>query len=131
MKLRIDVGAVSVIGQSVTRAVGYDLPETLVPDNGSTPVTQAQTDLQWYDDGQTVHEPSGLLTVLPWFKKTRPAARWLHTLNALIVALLMLAWPWQPQVGNIAFFPLMASLVVRSATNVWLLGKPTRGPTRN
>lgn len=72
-----------------------------------------------------------LLAVLPWFKKTRPAARWLHTLNALIVALLMLAWPWQPQVGNIAFFPLMASLVVRSATNVWLLGKPTRGPTRN
>ena len=70
-----------------------------------------------------------LLAVLPWFKKTRKAARWLHALNALVVALLMLAWPWQPQVGNIAFFPLMASLVVRSLTNVWLLGKPTRGPT--
>lgn len=70
-----------------------------------------------------------LLAVLPWFKKTRNAARWLHALNALVVALLMLAWPWQPQVGNIAFFPLMTSLVVRSLTNVWLLGKPTRGPT--
>ena len=70
-----------------------------------------------------------LLAVLPWFKKTRGAARWLHALNALIVALLMLAWPWQPQVGNIAFFPLMTSLVARSLTNVWLLGKPTRGPT--
>ena len=70
-----------------------------------------------------------LLAVLPWFRKTRPAARWLHALNALIVALLMLAWPWQPQVGNIAFFPLMTALVVRSLTNVWLLGKPTRGPT--
>ena len=70
-----------------------------------------------------------LLAVLPWFKKTRSAARWLHALNAAIVALLMLAWPWQPQVGNIAFFPLMAALVMRSITNVWLLGKPTRGPT--
>ena len=70
-----------------------------------------------------------LLAVLPWFKKTRPAARWLHALNALVVLLLMLAWPWQPQVGNLAFFPLMAALVIRSATNIWLLGKPTRGPT--
>ena len=72
-----------------------------------------------------------LLAVLPWFRKTRPAVRWLHALNALIVALLMLAWPLQPQVGNIAFFPLMAALVTRSLTNVWLLGKPTRGPTRD
>lgn len=71
-----------------------------------------------------------LLAVLPCFKKTRNAARWLHALNALVVALLMLAWPWQPQVGNIAFFPLMTALVMRSLTNVWLLGKPTRGPTR-
>ena len=71
-----------------------------------------------------------LLAVLPWFKKTQNAARWLHALNALVVALLMLTWPWQPQVGNIAFFPLMAALVTRSLTNVWLLGKPTRGPTR-
>ncbi len=70
-----------------------------------------------------------MLAVLPWFKKTLNAARWLHALNALVVALLMLAWPWQPQVGNIAFFPLMAALVTRSLTNVWLLGKPTRGPT--
>ena len=72
-----------------------------------------------------------LLAVLPWFKKTRNAARWLHALNALVVTLLMLAWPWQPQVGNIAFFPLMTALVMRSLTNVWLLGKPTRGPTRS
>ena len=71
-----------------------------------------------------------LLALLPWIKKTRNAARWLHALNALVVALLMLAWPWQPQVGNIAFFPLMAALVMRSLTNVWLLGKPTRGPTK-
>ena len=70
-----------------------------------------------------------LLAVLPWFRKTRQAARWLHALNALIVALLMLAWPWQPQVGNVAFFPLMAALVMRSLTNVFLLSQPTRGPT--
>ena len=70
-----------------------------------------------------------LLAVLPWFRKTRNAARWLHALNAVIVALLMLAWPWQPQVGNIAFFPLMVALVMRSATNVFLLNHPTRGPT--
>ena len=72
-----------------------------------------------------------LLAVLPWFKKTRNAARWLHALNALVVALLMLAWPWQPQVGNIAFFPLMAALVMRSITNVWLGSQSTRGPTRS
>ena len=70
-----------------------------------------------------------LLAILPWFKKTQPAARWLHALNALVVALLMLAWPWQPQVANVAFFPLMTALVTRSLTNVWLLGKTTRGPT--
>ncbi len=72
-----------------------------------------------------------LLAVLPWFKKTRNAARWLHALNALVVALLMLAWPWQPQVGNIAFFPLMTALVMRSITNVWLGSQSTRGPTRS
>ena len=71
-----------------------------------------------------------LLAVLPWFKKTHTAARWLHGLNALVVALLMLLWPVQPQVGNIAFFPLMATLVMRSLTNVWLLGQTTRGPTK-
>ncbi len=70
-----------------------------------------------------------LLAVLPWFKKTRNAARWLHALNALVVALLMLAWPWQPQVGNIAFFPLMTALVTRSLTNVWLSCQTIRGPT--
>lgn len=70
-----------------------------------------------------------LLAVLPWFKKTRNTARWLHAMNALIVALLMLAWPWQPQVGNIAFFPLMAALVTRSLANFLLGGQTTRGPT--
>ena len=69
------------------------------------------------------------LATLPWFSKTRSAARWLHALNALVVTLLMLAWPWQPQVGNIAFFPLMAALVTRSLTNVWLSSQNTRGPT--
>ena len=72
-----------------------------------------------------------LLAVLPWFKKTRTASRCLHALNAVIVALLMLAWPWQPQVGNIAFFPLMTALVMRSAINVLLGSQTTRGPTRS
>ena len=70
-----------------------------------------------------------LLAILPWLKKTRRLARWLHALNAVVVALLMLAWPWQPQVGNIAFFPLMSSLVMRSAINVLLGSQTTRGPT--
>jgi len=70
-----------------------------------------------------------LLAVLPWFKKTRTVARWLHAVNATIVALLMLAWPWQPQVGNIAFFPLMTALVMRSVINVLLSSQTTRGPT--
>lgn len=70
-----------------------------------------------------------LLAALPWFAKTRPIGRWLHALNALVVLLLMLAWPWQPQVGNLAFFPLMASLVIRSTANVLLGSQTTRGPT--
>ncbi len=70
-----------------------------------------------------------LLAVLPWFKKTRNVAGWLHAVNAIIVALLMLAWPWHPQVGNFAFFPLMAALVTRSLTNVLLGSQTTRGPT--
>ncbi len=70
-----------------------------------------------------------LLAVLPWFKKTRGVARLLHALNAVIVALLMLAWPWQPQVGDWAFFPLMAALVMRSGINVLLGAQTTRGPT--
>jgi hypothetical protein len=41
----------------------------------------------------------------------------------------MLAWPWQPQVGNFAFFPLMTALVTRSLANVLLGGQTTRGPT--
>ena len=72
-----------------------------------------------------------LLAVLPWFKKAGAAARWLHALNALAVALLMLAWPWQPQVANIAFFPLMAALVARSLTNALLSSQTTRGPTQS
>lgn len=70
-----------------------------------------------------------LLAVLPWFKKTRPAARLLHALYAIVVALLMTAWPWQPQVANIAFFPLMTAMVVRSLANVLLGSQTTRGPT--
>ena len=72
-----------------------------------------------------------LLAILPWFKKTRGAARCLHALNAVIVALLMLAWPWQPQTANLAFFPLMTALVMRSVTNVLLGSQTTRGPTVN
>lgn len=71
-----------------------------------------------------------LMAVLPWFKKTSAAAQWLHGLNALVVALLMLAWPWQPQVANVAFFPLMAALVIRSLTNALLSSQTTRGPTQ-
>lgn len=70
-----------------------------------------------------------LLAVLPWFKKGRPIARWLHAANALVALLLMLLWPVQPQTGDWAFFPLMASLVMRSAINAVLGAQTTRGPT--
>ncbi len=71
-----------------------------------------------------------LLAVLPWFGKCRPAARVLHAVYVLVTLLLMLAWPWQPQTANIAFWPLMTALVARSVTNVLLGGQTTRGPTR-
>lgn len=70
-----------------------------------------------------------LLAVLPWINKTRPIARWLHIINAVIVFLLMMFWRLQPQVGDWAFFPLMAALVMRSSVNVLLGAQTTRGPT--
>jgi len=70
-----------------------------------------------------------LLAVLPWFKKCRRLSCWLHAANALVVLLLMLLWPEQPQSGEWAFFPLMASLVMRSAINVLVGSQTTRGPT--
>lgn len=53
--------------------------------------------------------------IVTWIKK---AEKWLysyHFLNFAIVLALVIAWPFQSQVANVAFFPLMLCSVVRSA----------------
>lgn len=69
-----------------------------------------------------------LLAVLPWRKASRRLARWLHVANAVLVALLLLAMPWVPQVMNAAFYPLMCASVARSVANAVLLARPIRAP---
>jgi len=69
-----------------------------------------------------------LIAMLPWITHTQTIAWWLHLLNAIAVALLILLWPWQPQVANIAFFPLMIASVVRSASYVLITRQQTRAP---
>jgi len=62
-----------------------------------------------------------LLVVLPWIPRTRALASVLHAINAALVILLMLLWPVLPQVGNVAFFPLMGALALRSLSAALLL----------
>ena len=70
-----------------------------------------------------------VLAVVLWIPALRKLSTGLHIFNAVVVLLLMLLWDWQPQVANQAFFPLMAALVVRSASSVLLTHQLTRGPT--
>lgn len=61
---------------------------------------------------------SPLQLVIPaclWWQKGRPAVVAMIWINILIVALLMIIWPWQAQSANPAFFPLMAADLVLCA----------------
>jgi len=60
-----------------------------------------------------------VLAVLLWV--WRRGARWLYALQAVAVELTMALWWCQPQVANVAFFPLMAALFMRGVTGAVLL----------
>ncbi|MBR3102010.1 MAG: DUF4105 domain-containing protein [Muribaculaceae bacterium] len=64
-----------------------------------------------------------ILAVLPWIKRANRCLRWCHVANAVVVALLLIALPWIPQVVNAAFFPLLAVTLMRSLTNVAILSR--------
>ncbi|WP_439880804.1 Lnb N-terminal periplasmic domain-containing protein [Pontibacter sp. MBLB2868] len=56
----------------------------------------------------------------------REMPKWMGTyllITAIIAALLVVAWPWWPQEFNMAFLPIVLSLGVRAAYNVWFLRK--------
>lgn len=55
---------------------------------------------------------------LMWSKRTRKALKCYYAANAVVIVCTMLAWPWLPQVANVAFFPLMLIPVLRSAANL-------------
>lgn len=53
-----------------------------------------------------------LIPALIWWRKARPVVQALAWLNAFVVTLMLLSWPFQAQSANPAFFPLMAADVV-------------------
>lgn len=71
-----------------------------------------------------------LLAALPWVPRCGRLLRRCHGANALVVALLLLAWPWLPQVANVAFFPVMATSLLRSVLNVLLPGGRCKSTTK-
>lgn len=56
-----------------------------------------------------------------WFASARRLLRCYHFANLLVIALLLAAWNWLPQVANVAFFPLMAVPALRSASWLWVM----------
>ena len=49
-----------------------------------------------------------------WSRRLRRPLRAYHALNLAVIVITALAWPWLPQVANVAFFPLMAVPALRS-----------------
>ncbi|MBQ0069472.1 MAG: DUF4105 domain-containing protein [Bacteroidales bacterium] len=49
-----------------------------------------------------------------WSERTRKALKCYYAANAAVIACTMLAWPFLPQVANVAFFPLMIVPVLRA-----------------
>ena len=52
--------------------------------------------------------------VAVWIVRLRRPLRAYHALNLAVIIITALAWPWLPQVANVAFFPLMAVPALRS-----------------
>ena len=52
--------------------------------------------------------------VAVWIVRLRRPLRAYHALNLAVIVITALAWPWLPQVANVAFFPLMAVPALRS-----------------
>lgn len=73
-----------------------------------------------------LHPLALIPAVAVWWRKAAPILKVYHRANVAVMAFTFVAWPFIPQVANAAFFPLMATGLVRSAS--YLL--TTRATTR-
>lgn len=55
-----------------------------------------------------------------WLKKLKPIVLWYHFANFVVILLLMLCWPFTGQTINVAILPLMAVIVIRSASYIYI-----------
>ena len=58
-----------------------------------------------------------VLALLPWIKKASKLLRWAHFLNIALIATMIVVWISGLQVANTAFYPIIASLLLRSIVN--------------
>ena len=56
--------------------------------------------------------------VLVWIPRAQKLLRAYHVVDAAVIVLLLLAWPWLPQVANPASFPLMLIPVLRALPHI-------------
>lgn len=59
-----------------------------------------------------------VLAILPWRKKAVKSLRWSHLINLALIGTMIVVWISGLQVANAAFYPLVASLALRSIVNV-------------
>lgn len=52
----------------------------------------------------------------PFLKRTQHILRFYHSANAIVMILTLAGWYFLPQAANVAFFPLMATSLLRSAS---------------
>ena len=59
-----------------------------------------------------------ILAILPWRKRAVKSRRWAHLINLALIGTMIVVWISGLQVANAAFYPLIASLALRSVVNV-------------
>lgn len=59
-----------------------------------------------------------LLAILPWIKRAKKPLRWAHLINIALIATMAVVWISGLQVANAAFYPIVASTLLRSLVNV-------------
>lgn len=57
------------------------------------------------------------LAIMPWIKKAKKPLRWAHLINIALIATMAAVWISGLQVANSAFYPLIASTLLRSIVN--------------
>lgn len=80
-------------------------------------VTCSQHEALWPNYNVLWLHPLALIpAVCVWIPRARPLLTGYHWANAAVMALTLAAWPLIPQEANVAFFPLMATSLLRSVS---------------